>query len=211
VTGADLKPAMLDASQRAGLLTRAGFLTVTGATDGSHPSKRGRRVYERLLCGELPPPPPVVPPPKPASAGGTTRQRFEEHDTNPCAGACHEIMDKIGFAFENFDGIGKYRTTDNGGAVDATGSIELDGSRQPFANALELSAMLAKSPTVASCFARQWLRYAFKRTDTEGDRASLEGITTSFMKANSIADLLVSVAGSRSFRYRTPGNGEKLQ
>jgi hypothetical protein len=211
VTGADLKPTMLDGAQRAGLLTRAGFLTVTGATDGSHPAKRGRRVYERLLCGELPPPPPVVPPPKPASAGGTTRERFTEHDTNPCAGACHEIMDKIGFAFENFDGIGKYRTTDNGGAVDATGSIELDGKRQPFANALELSSMLAKSPLVASCFAKQWLRYAFKRTDTEGDRGSLEGITTSFTKSNSVADLLVSVAGSRSFRYRTPGNGEKLQ
>ena len=64
---------------------------------------------------------------------------------------------------------------------------------------------------MASCFAKQWLRYAFKRPDAEGDRASLEAITTSFVKGTSVADLLVSVAGSRSFRYRTPGNGEKLQ
>ncbi len=211
VQGTDLKPAMLDGSQRAGLLTRAGFLTVTGAVDGSHPAKRGRRVYERMFCGELPPPPPVVPPAKPASAGGTTRQRFTEHDMNPCAGACHEIMDKIGFAFENFDGIGRYRTTDNGGAVDAATVIDVDGAKTPVKNALELSTLLAKSPTVASCFAKQWLRFAFKRTDTEGDRASLEGITTAFQKGTTVSDLLVGLAGSRSFRYRAPGNGEKLQ
>jgi hypothetical protein len=211
VTGTALKPAMLDAEQRAGLLTRAGFLTVTGATDGSHPVKRGRRVYERMLCGELPPPPPVVPPAKPASMGGTTRQRFEEHDMNPCAGACHEVMDKLGFAFEEYDGIGKFRTTDNGGKVDASGAIELDGSKQAFANARDLSQILAKSPTVASCFARQWMRFAFKRGDTAADAASLEAVEAAFAKGNAITDLLVGVAGSRSFRYRTPGNGEKLQ
>jgi hypothetical protein len=55
------------------------------------------------------------------------------------------------------------------------------------------------------------MRFAFKRADTEGDRASLEGITNTFAKANSVTDLLVGLAGSRSFRYRTPGNGEKLQ
>ena len=59
---------------------------------------------------------------KPASAGGTTRQRFAEHDKNPCATACHTLMDPFGFAFEHYDGIGKYRTMDNGKAVDATGS-----------------------------------------------------------------------------------------
>ncbi len=211
VQGTALEPAMLDGSQRAGLLTRAGFLAVTGATDGSHPVKRGRRVYERLLCGELPPPPPVVPPAKPASTGGTTRQRFEEHDTNPCAGACHAVMDKIGFAFEHYDGIGKYRTTDNGGAVDASGVLELDGGKLAFADARELSQGLARSPTVASCFARQWLRFAFKRTDTEADAASLDAVGAAFAKGDSVSDLLVAVAGSRSFRYRTPGNGEKLQ
>src|SRR5207248_8261765 len=61
VSGTAMAPVMLDAGQRAGLLTRAGYLTVTGATDGSHPAKRGRKVYERFLCGELPPPPNNVP------------------------------------------------------------------------------------------------------------------------------------------------------
>jgi hypothetical protein len=120
-------------------------------------------------------------------------------------------MDKLGFAFENFDGIGKFRTTDNGGAVDASGKIELDGTMLAFANARELSDHLAKSPSVAACFAKQWMRYAFKRTDTDADAASLAGVSAAFDKGHSITDLLVGVAGSRSFRYRTPGNGEKLQ
>ena len=76
---------MLDATQRSGILTQSGFLTITGASNGSNPVKRGRKIYERFMCGELPPPPPNVPPPKPASAGGTTRERFEEHDQMACA------------------------------------------------------------------------------------------------------------------------------
>src|SRR5204862_435819 len=88
VQGTAMTQTMLDGAQRAGLLTRAGYLTVTGATDASHPVKRGRKIFEPFLCGGLPPPPNVVPQPKPASAGGTTRQRFVEHDSNPCTGAC---------------------------------------------------------------------------------------------------------------------------
>jgi hypothetical protein len=211
VTGTTMTQAMLDPGQRAGLLTRAGFLAVAAATDGSNPVQRGRKVFERLLCGGLPPPPNVVPQPKPASAGGTTRQRFEEHDRNPCTGACHAVMDPIGYGFEHYDGVGKFRAMDNGGVVDSTGSIELDGVKKPFNDARELSQMLAGSTEVARCFATQWLRFAFKRTDTDADRASIDAITTAFGKANSIKDLLVGVASSRSFRYRTPANGEMLQ
>jgi hypothetical protein len=205
------KQAMLDASQRSGLFTRAGFLSVNAGTDASSPTKRGRRVYERLLCGVLPTPPNNVPPPKPASAAGTTRQHAEEHDKNPCATACHTIMDPVGFAFEHYDGIGKYRTQEKMLNIDSTGSIDLDGSHRDFKDARELSQLLAASPTVARCFATQWLRYAFKRTETDADQASINDIVAAFGKGNSVADLIVSVVGSRSFRYRTPGSGEKLQ
>jgi hypothetical protein len=211
VQGTAMKPMNLDANQRAGLLTRAGFLTVTGATDGSHPVKRGRRVYERLLCGVLPNPPKDVPPAADAKAGGTTRHRFEEHDKNPCTGACHNVMDKLGFAFEHYDGIGKYRDMDNGGMVDSSGSIQLDNANKPFKDARELSQLLASSPTVSRCFATQWLRYTFKREETEADRASLDGVVSALSKSGSVVDMLVGVASSRSFRYRSPGIGEKLQ
>ena len=208
----DLKQVNLQANERAGLLTQAAFLTVTGGTDGSHPVKRGKKVYERLLCGILPPPPADVPPPKPASAGGTTRERFAEHGAEACAKACHALMDPPGFAFENYDGIGRYRTMDNGGTVDASGVLDVDGGLKPFKDARELARILATSDTVRSCFATQWARYAFRRMETEGDRASLDAVWGAFGKNGfNIRDALVGVAGSRSFRYRAPSEGEVLQ
>jgi Protein of unknown function (DUF1592)/Protein of unknown function (DUF1588)/Protein of unknown function (DUF1595)/Protein of unknown function (DUF1587)/Protein of unknown function (DUF1585) len=211
ITGTAMTPAMLDANQRAGLLTRAGFLAVTGATNGSHPIKRGHKINERLLCGTLPPPPNNVPPAKPPTASGTTRQHVEEHDQMPCAVACHSIMDPIGFAFEHYDGIGRYRDQDNNLPIDSTGSIELDGGKKDFSDAKSLSQVLSASNDVAQCFATMWLRFAFKRNDSAADLSSLEAMDTAFAKANSVKDLLVGLVGTRSFRYRTPGTGEKLQ
>jgi hypothetical protein len=151
----DLQKSPLPDSERAGLLTQSAFLTVTGSTDGSHPVKRGRKIYERLLCGELPPPPNDVPPPKTAAQGGTTRERFAEHSSNQCALACHSLMDPIGFAFEHYDGIGKYRTMDNGGVVDSTGSFTLDGAKKDFKDARDLVQNLSTSALVRGCFATQ--------------------------------------------------------
>jgi hypothetical protein len=210
ITGAPLAKAELDPTQRAGLLTQAAFLAVTGATDGSHPVKRGKKIYENVLCGELPPPPAEVPPPKEASEGGTTRERFKEHADQACAAGCHSLMDPLGFAFENYDGIGGFRTMDNGGLVDASGAIDLDGQKHTFNNARDLAKILAGSKTAQRCFATQWTRFALKRKTTEADQVSLDGIFSSFGGGN-IRDLLVGVTGSRSFRYRMPAEGEKLQ
>ena len=85
VTGAAMARTDLNPDQRAGLLTLAPWLTLTGASDGSHPVMRGKMIYERLLCGELPPPPPDVPEPKPPADGLTTRERFAEHGQQACA------------------------------------------------------------------------------------------------------------------------------
>jgi hypothetical protein len=212
VMGAPLKQMPLDASQRSGILTQTAFLTVTGDTDGSHPVKRGKKIYENILCGELPPPPAVVPPPKEASEGGTTRERFKEHSDQACAAGCHSLMDPLGFAFENYDGIGGFRTMDNGGMVDASGKLELDGQMHTFNNARDLAKILSGSDTARRCFATQWTRFALKRKNTEADRASIDAIMGAFGKGgNNIRDLLVGVTGSRSFRYRAPAQGEILQ
>lgn len=209
-TGSAFSKVTLDSAQRLGLLTQPSFLTMTGAPDGSHPVKRGKAVYEKLLCGELPPPPPNVPPAKPASSGGTTRERFSEHDQNACAKACHELMDPIGYAFEHYDGIGRYRTQDNQQPVDSTGSVELDGSVKPFADAVELTKLLSTSDRVRGCFATQWFRFAVGRKETPGDASSLAAIQSAFAAHQfDVRDLAPAIAGSRSFRLRSLATGEK--
>jgi hypothetical protein len=211
ITGMAMTPGTLDGTQRSGLLTRAGFMAVTGAPNASHPIKRGHKIYERLLCETLPPPPNNVPPTDPPTASGTTRQHVEKHDQLACAKGCHMLMDPLGFPFEHYDGIGKFRTMDNGQPVDSSSAFELDGVKKTFNDARDLSAALAGSAQVAQCLATQFLRYSFKRADTESDRASLESVDAAFAKGNSITDLMVGLVGSRSFRYRMPADGEKLQ
>lgn len=208
--GSSFVKTSLDGSQRLGLLTQPSFLAMTGSPDGSNPVKRGKAVYQKLLCGVLPSPPPNVPPAKPASAGGTTRQRFAEHGENQCAKGCHSLMDPIGFAFEHYDGIGRYRTMDNGQPVDASGSIKLDGVDQPFADAIELAQLLASSDSVGSCFAKQWFRFALGRGETDGDAAALAGVVGAFRDSQfDMRSLAPAIAVSRSFRFRSLAAGEK--
>ncbi len=201
----------LNTAQRSGLLTRAAFLTVTGTANGSNPAKRGKRIFQGLLCQELSPPPGVeIPPVAPPEAGGTTRERFEQHQENACA-SCHQVLDPLGFAFENYDGIGKWRDTDNGSPVDASGTMPLDGGDVPFSNALELSAALANSTEVRACFATQWMRYALDRLETPYDQGSIESAAAAFASGgHTIPALIVGVTGARSFRYRMPAEGEVL-
>ena len=211
-TGMTFSKTMLDPSQRLGLLMEPSFLTLAGSPDGSNPVKRGKAVYTKLLCGVLPPPPPNVPPAKPATAGGTTRQRFTEHDQNECAKGCHMLMDPIGYAFEHYDGIGRYRTMDNGQPVDSTGTLNIDGVDKSFADSVELTKILSTSDTVRSCFAKQWFRFAVARIETDADAPSLAGIATAFATNQfDMRDLAPAIAASRSFRYRSLAAGEVTQ
>ena len=208
-SGTTFSKTMLDTSQRLGLLTEPAFLTLAGSPDGSNPVKRGKAVYTKLLCGVLPPPPPNVPPAKPATAGGTTRQRFTEHDQNECAKGCHLLMDPLGYAFEHYDGIGRYRTMDNGQPVDSTGTVNIDGKDQTFADAVELTKILSTSSNVRDCFAKQWFRFAVGRTETDGDAPSIASIATAFATNQfDMRDLAPAIAASRSFRFRSVAAGE---
>jgi hypothetical protein len=208
--GTALQKVTLNPSQRLGLLTQTGFLALNGAGDGSHPVRRGKAIVTKFLCLDLPPPPQNVPAPAPPSAGGTTRQRFTAHDQQPCTGACHQMMDPIGFAFEHYDGIGKWRTTDNGGMVDSNTVVPLDGQKVTVADAPDLVKALAASPTVQSCMATQWLRFALGRNETDADGQALYQARTAFAKSKRFQDLIVGIASSRSFQYRTPASGEVL-
>jgi Protein of unknown function (DUF1592)/Protein of unknown function (DUF1588)/Protein of unknown function (DUF1585) len=211
VSGSTPQATTFDAKQRSGLFTLAGFLTVNAAADGSSPVRRGHAIYTRLMCEKLPDPPGNVPPPAPPTPGLTTRQRFVMHDQNACTGGCHSAMDPIGFGFENYDGLGQYRTTDQMLPVDASGMIELDARAQTFSDGIALSHLLSDSPEVQSCFATQWLRYALNRWDTPQDAASIQNAVAAFVASKlDMRELLVGLATSRTFRYRTPATGETL-
>jgi hypothetical protein len=202
-----------DATQRAGMLTLAGFLAITGQTNGSDPVRRGHQVWTRMLCQVLPDPPASVPPVAAPTAGVSTRQRFINHDMNACTAGCHTVMDPIGFGFEHYDGIGQFRTIDPDSmtAIDSSGTITMDGQSQTFTDALGLNKLLASSNEAQQCFSTQWMRYALNRWDTPADLASIQGATSAFQSSHNVRDLMVAVATSRTFRYRSPDTAEVLQ
>jgi Protein of unknown function (DUF1592)/Protein of unknown function (DUF1588)/Protein of unknown function (DUF1595)/Protein of unknown function (DUF1585)/Protein of unknown function (DUF1587) len=213
ITSPVLVPVALDPGQRSGLLTTAGFLSVTGDVSGSNPPRRGAQIYRRVLCGALAPPPADVPPlPPPPPPPATTRQRFAAVTALPCATACHSIIDPLGDTFENYDGIGAYRSLDDGLAVDASATVTLDGQPKMVRNAIDLMAALVNSSQAQTCFATQWLRFGLGRMNVPEDADSISAALAAFTHSlRDIRELLVALGASPTFRYRTPGTGEVLQ
>lgn len=212
ITGSQMQPVTLDASQRAGFLTMPAFLAVNGNVDNSQAIYRGHSVYMQLLCHDLTPPMNVVVPvPAPPTPGQTARQRFAAHSLAQCATGCHNLMDPYGFAFEHYDGIGQYRTTDNGSQVDSTTTVKVDNKDVAVSDGVQLARILAKSDEARQCFTTQWVRYAVARPETPADVASISAAHTAFSNSQyNVRDLLVAVATARTFRYRTPALGEML-
>jgi hypothetical protein len=126
-SGTTLTRTNLDTSQRAGLLTQGAFLASRAGTVESNPTYRGVAIFKQLLCGSVPAPPANVPDVQAPAPNLTTRQRYEAHDTNPCASGCHTKFDPYGFAFESYDGIGAYRSMDHGQAVNSAGTATTPG------------------------------------------------------------------------------------
>jgi hypothetical protein len=212
VTGTAMQPVTLDAN-RSGFLTMPAFLAVNGASNDSNGIYRGHAVFMQALCNALTPPANVmIPTPPPPMPGQTMRQVLDVHGQQACAKGCHSLMDPLGFAFENYDGIGQYRTTDNGSPVNSVVTVSLDGATLTVNNGVELASLLSTSSAARQCFATQWVRYAVGRPDTADDAASIGDAYAAFAAKNfNVRDLLVGIAASRTFRFRTPAAGEMLQ
>ena len=116
---------------RAGLLGQGSILTVTSYAHRTSPVVRGKWLLENIL-GNPPPAPPDEVPPFPENDGTeaprSVRERLEQHRRNPICATCHSQIDPLGFALENFDAAGRYRETDSGSPVDASGTLP-DGSK----------------------------------------------------------------------------------
>ena len=180
-----------------GMLALPGLLTVHSKPNESFPIYRGLFVRERILCSELPSPPPAVGDPPAPEPGVSTRERFEQHSASAVCNDCHKLIDPLGFALENFDAVGRFRTEDNGFEIDPSGELtdtyDADG---PFANVGELSDRLASSQQVQACVARQWFRYVMQRFEQPADDCSMQDLFAAFTEAdldlNSLPKAIVS-------------------
>jgi hypothetical protein len=200
---------MLPATQnRAGILTQAGFLAVQAHPDQTSPVLRGKFIRTKLLC-QPPPPPPAdadITPPS-VTEGGTARERFSAHLTaGTSCNACHQLMDPIGFAFENFDAMGQYRSSEAGKPIDASGQVL--GATDPnlagaFTGARELASKLAGSAQVRDCLATQWFRFAAGRGEESADACSIARLQESFAASEGdLVELVVGMTQTDAFLYR---------
>jgi Protein of unknown function (DUF1592)/Protein of unknown function (DUF1588)/Protein of unknown function (DUF1585) len=208
----------LDPTQRGGIFTQVSFLAGIEDTVADNPVFRGLAIYTKALCGTIGAPPANVPGVA-FKPGGTTRQAYDAHGMAGCAIGCHGIFDPPGFAFENYDGIGRYRTTEGSQPVDATGTFSAPGMSASamtttftFKNALDLTKQLAASPEAQACVDLQWTRYMLGRMETPADVGSLQvayhagAATPGF----SVRDMLLALVSSKAFMYRQPSVGESL-
>ena len=207
VTGGNtFQPLDLAAGKASGLLTLPGFLTLMAKPDQSWPIYRGRFVREALLCDEPPPPPPNVPKPPNVQPGVSTRQRLSQHETDPGCAGCHRLMDPIGFGFENYDAIGRYRTLDGNQPIDASGEVvaatDITGK---FDGVAQLASKLAGSAQVEQCVARQWFRFAMSRYEQDPDSCSMKNLVDAFHASGTNLNALPqALVQTDAFLYRRP-------
>ncbi len=205
--GGGFQRVALDPTQRAGLLTQAGMLALLSKSDQSSPIHRGKFVREQLLCMPLPPPPPgvVVEAPNPDPTL-TTRERFTAHSSDPACSGCHRMMDPIGFGFENYDALGRFRDQENGLPIDNSGQVLASDLPGSFHGAVELASQLAESTQVKDCVVRQWFRFANGRLETDADGCTLTALSKRFnASGNDLRELLVELTLSDAFRFRLTG------
>lgn len=164
---------------RAGIQSQIALMALYAYPGRSSAVRRGRAVRELLLCQRVPDPPGDVDFSvftDPNSPNKTARERLTAHRTAPACAGCHKITDPIGLTFENFDGAGQYRTTENGAAIDASG--DLDGVK--YDGAVGLAKALHDDPATASCAVNRMYSYALGRAASNDDKAFVAYLEESF-------------------------------
>lgn len=176
VQGDQFRRVSLEGTVRGGLLTHASILAVTSNPTRTSPVKRGKFVLDNLLGTPPPAAPPGVPELKDkGELTGTLRQRMEQHRANPACAACHQLMDPLGFALENFDAIGRWRVKDGQEMIDASG--ELPGGIQ-VDGAVALRRLLKEKyqDKFLRCFIEKTLTYSIGRGLDYYDLCTVEKI-----------------------------------
>jgi len=192
-------------SPRRGLLGQGSILTVTSIATRTSPVQRGKWVLQNILGT----PPPVPPPnveinleadPK-AAKPNSLRERLEMHRTQPVCASCHKIMDPIGFSLENFDMIGKWRTTDGGVPINSSGVL-VDGT--PLNSPADLrKALMSRSDCFVTASTERLLTYALGRGTDYHDMPAVRTIVRDASKNdNRFSALVMGVVKSAPFQTR---------
>jgi hypothetical protein len=189
-------------SERGGILTQASILTITSNPTRTSPVKRGVWVLEQILGAPPPPPPPNVPElEEKGQLKGTLRERMEQHRKNPSCANCHARMDPIGFAFENFNAIGKFRTTDEGSPIDPSGVLP---NGQKFNGPKKLKQILmGKKELFARTLVEKMVTYGTGRGVEYYDKTAVDQIVMALAKNDfRFSTLVVEITQSDPFRMR---------
>jgi hypothetical protein len=211
VEGAGLTQIEFDSTQRSGILTRGGVMAAHAKSDQGSPIIRGVFVREKVLCQQLPNPPDDVDnsPPE-LDPNATTRDRFAAHTEIESCATCHQLIDPVGFTFEAYDAVGRYRTTENGLMIDTQGELidagDLNGE---YINAQAMSNAFAQSEMVHQCVIRQWFRYTNGRIENAKDECSINQVWNEISTQNfRLKDLLIAMTQTDAFLYRPLEGGE---
>jgi len=192
-----------DLDVRRGLLGKGSIELVTSVSDRTSPVQRGKWVLTNILGVVPPDPPPNVPALKDSTSGDsgeqTMRQRMEQHRANPACASCHKLMDPIGFALENFDGIGKWRTTQYGQKLDAAGQLT-DGTK--IASVADLrQALLRYSPQFVRTVTEKLMTYALGRGVEYEDMPVVRSIVRDASRDNyRFSSLVMGIVRSAPFQ-----------
>ena len=207
IYGSHFRRIPVPAETRRGLLGHASLLTVTSQANRTSPVTRGKWVLENLLGAPPPVPPADVPPLEATELVGTLRQRMEQHRRNPVCASCHRVMDPLGFALENFNPLGEWRTEDAGIPVDASGQLP-DGV--PFDGVTGLrTALLEKSDVFVATLTEKLMVYALGRGLEYYDAPAVRGVVASAEQEDySFSSLILGVVKSVPFQMRSVASEE---
>ena len=192
----------LDPKERSGFLTRVGFLASNATKREQHSIHRGVFINRRVICAKLPDPPNNVPPLPAASASTTNRERVEKHTgKGTCGASCHGTMiNPIGFAFEHYDALGQFQTTENGHPINAADSYALGDETIAYDDAVELDGLLSESDAVHACYAKNWLEYGYGRGAQAADQETIASLGEASRKGTQA--LILALTQTKAFRTR---------
>ncbi len=191
---------------RGGLLRQASILTVTSYSTRTSPVLRGKWILGNILGTPPAPPPPAVPQLKEAGTQGigkmlSMRERVAEHRANPVCASCHNLMDPIGFAFENYDAVGRWRNVDAGVPVDPSGMLP-DGSKFSDSSGLQ-KALLQRPELFVSALTEKLLIYALGRGIEPSDAPAIRKIVREASRNDySLSSLILGITTSTPFTMR---------